>query len=79
MKHLIDIKDLSVKEIDEMIKVAKDIISHPEKYSHKCDNNMLVYTRQNPNSLSMDLSSPGLWRFFTPLYDVFGSFPDGLR
>ena len=42
MKHLIDIKDLSVKEIDEMIKVAKDIISHPEKYSHKCDNKTLA-------------------------------------
>ena len=26
MKHLIDIKDLSVEEIDELIKVAKDII-----------------------------------------------------
>ena len=42
MKHLIDIKDLSVKEIDEMIKVAKDIINHPEKYSHKCDNKILA-------------------------------------
>jgi len=26
MKHLIDIKDLSTEEIDELIKVAKDII-----------------------------------------------------
>ena len=42
MKHLIDIKDLSVYEIDEMIKVAKDIINHPEKYSHKCDNKILA-------------------------------------
>ena len=37
MKHLIDIKDLSVKEIEELIGVAKDIINHKEKYSHKCD------------------------------------------
>ncbi len=37
MKHLIDIKDLSVKEIDELIQVAKDIIKHKEKYAHKCD------------------------------------------
>ena len=37
MKHLIDIKDLSVNEIDELIKVAKDIISNKEKYAHKCD------------------------------------------
>jgi aspartate carbamoyltransferase catalytic subunit len=37
MKHLIDIKDLSVEEIEELIKVAKDIISNKEKYAHKCD------------------------------------------
>ncbi len=37
MKHLIDIQDLSVNEIQELIEVAKDIISHKEKYSHKCD------------------------------------------
>ena len=37
MKHLIDIKDLSVEEIEELIKVAKDIINNKEKYSHKCD------------------------------------------
>lgn len=36
MKHLIDIKDLSVEEIDELIKVAKDIMSNPEKYQEKC-------------------------------------------
>ncbi len=37
MKHLIDIQDLSVNEIQELIEVAKDIISNKEKYSHKCD------------------------------------------
>lgn len=37
MKHLIDIKDLSVEEIEELVEVAKDIINHKEKYSHKCD------------------------------------------
>lgn len=36
MKNLIDIKQLSVKEIDELIEVAKDIIAHPEKYHEKC-------------------------------------------
>lgn len=36
MKHLIDIKELSVEEIDELIKVAKDIIAHPEDYHEKC-------------------------------------------
>ena len=36
MKHLIDIKELSVEEIDELIKVAKNIIAHPEEYHEKC-------------------------------------------
>lgn len=42
MKHLIDIKDLSVLEIEELIKVAKDIIENKEKYSHKCDGKKLA-------------------------------------
>ena len=42
MKHLIDIKDLSVKEIDELIEVAKDIINHRDNYSHKCDGKKLA-------------------------------------
>lgn len=42
MKHLIDIKDLSVEEIDNLIEVANDIIANPEKYSHKCDGKILA-------------------------------------
>lgn len=42
MKHVIDIKDLTVEEIDELIEVAKDIINHKEKYSHKCDGKKLA-------------------------------------
>ena len=42
MKHLIDIKDLSVEEINELIKVAKIIIKSPDKYSHKCDGKILA-------------------------------------
>ena len=36
MKHLIDIMDLTLTEIDELIEKAKDIISNPEKYQEKC-------------------------------------------
>lgn len=36
MKHLIDILDLSVSEIDELIKIACDIIDNPELYREKC-------------------------------------------
>lgn len=42
MKHLIDIKDLSVEEINELIKVAKDIIANREQYAHKCDGKKLA-------------------------------------
>lgn len=37
MSNLIDIKDLSTKEIDELIDVAEDIINNREKYSKKCE------------------------------------------
>ena len=36
MRNLIDIMDLSIEEIDELIEIAKDIISSPEKYREKC-------------------------------------------
>jgi len=42
MKHLIDIKDLTVNEIGELIEVAKDIIANPEKYSEKCKGKILA-------------------------------------
>ena len=36
MRHLIDIRDLSVAELDELIAVANDIIAQPQKYSDAC-------------------------------------------
>ena len=36
MRHLIDIKDLSLEEIQELIETAKDIIANPDKYCEKC-------------------------------------------
>ncbi len=36
MRSLIDIKDLTEAEIDELIEKAEDIISNPSKYVHKC-------------------------------------------
>lgn len=42
MKNLIDIKELTVKEIEELIKVAKDIMQTPEKYSEKCKHKKLA-------------------------------------
>lgn len=36
MRHLIDIRDLSVSEIEELIDVANDIIKNPQDYSDSC-------------------------------------------
>lgn len=42
MKSLIDIKNLSVEEINNLIKVANDIIDNRDKYSQKCFNKKLA-------------------------------------
>ncbi len=42
MKSVIDIKDLSTKELEEIIAVAEDIIENPDKYAHKCDRKKLA-------------------------------------
>ena len=42
MKHLIDITDLNVEEIDDLIKTAKDIMQNKEKYSEKCKSKILA-------------------------------------
>ena len=42
MRSLIDILELSTKEIDELIDVANDIIENPKKYAHKCDGRKLA-------------------------------------
>ncbi|MGN0493601.1 MAG: aspartate carbamoyltransferase [Acutalibacteraceae bacterium] len=36
MRSLIDISELSVEELDRLIKTANDIIENPKKYSEKC-------------------------------------------
>lgn len=42
MRSLIDILDLSVRELDELIAVALDIASHPEKYWDSCKHKKLA-------------------------------------
>ncbi len=42
MRSLIDIKDLSLEEIDELIETANDIIENPQKYSQKCKGKKLA-------------------------------------
>ncbi len=42
MRSLIDIKELSVEEIDSLIETALDIIDNPAKYSEKCKGKKLA-------------------------------------
>ena len=42
MRHLIDIQDLSMAEIDQLIDKANDIIANPGKYAHVCDGKKLA-------------------------------------
>ena len=50
MKHLIDIKDLSTQEIDELILIAKDIMNNKDKYSKKCDTKKLATLFYEPST-----------------------------
>lgn len=42
MKHLLSITDFSVKELDELIAVAEDIIKNPDDYKEKCKHKQLA-------------------------------------
>lgn len=42
MRHLIDIMDMSVGELDELIALAEDIIRDPEKYAESCRHKKLA-------------------------------------
>ena len=42
MRSLIDIAELSVKEIEGLLNTAEDIIANPEKYAHKCNGKKLA-------------------------------------
>jgi len=63
MKHLIDITDLNVEEIDDLIKTAKDIMNDKEKYSEKCKNKILATLFFEPSTrtrLSFESAMLGL-------------------
>ena len=42
VKHLISIDQLSTQEIDNLIKVANNIITNPNKYKEKCNGKILA-------------------------------------
>ena len=42
MRHLLDTTDLSLKEVDDMIELANDIIANKKKYAHICEGKKLA-------------------------------------
>ena len=42
MRHLIDIQELSTTEIEELLRVAEDIIANPKKYAEACHGKKLA-------------------------------------
>ena len=42
LRHLIDIRELSVEEIEELIAVSEDIIQNPDNYREKCKHKKLA-------------------------------------
>ena len=62
MRHLIDIMDLSIEELDEMIAEAKDIIAQPEKYAHVCAGKKLATLFFEPSTRTRLTSHPFCFR-----------------
>lgn len=50
MRSLIDVTDLSVQELDELIRVACDISDHPERYSDLCRGKKLATLFYEPST-----------------------------
>ena len=62
-RHLIDIVDLSVEEIDQLIAVAEDIIDNPAKYQDACAHKQLATLFFEPSTrtrLSFESAMLGL-------------------
>ncbi|MBQ8165116.1 MAG: aspartate carbamoyltransferase [Clostridia bacterium] len=66
MRSLIDILDLTTEEIEELIKVAGDIIENPAKYSEKCKGKKLA-------SLFFEPSTRTRLSFEAAMYELGGN------
>ncbi len=49
-KHLIDPMDFSIDELDEIFKLAHEIIANPKKFSHMCDGKILATLFYEPST-----------------------------
>ena len=54
MRHLIDILDFSVEELQELIDTANDIIEHPEFYADRCRGKKLFFEPSTRTRLSFE-------------------------
>ena len=50
MRSVIDVLDLTVEELEELVKVADDIIENPQKYSEKCKGKKLATLFYEPST-----------------------------
>ena len=66
MESLIDIRDLSTQEIDELLATALDIIAEPEKYAQKCRGKKLA-------TLFFEPSTRTRLSFEAAMYELGGS------
>ena len=66
MENLIDIRDLSTQEIDELLAVAMDIIAKPAKYAEKCRGKKLA-------TLFFEPSTRTRLSFEAAMYELGGS------
>ncbi|MBE6036060.1 MAG: aspartate carbamoyltransferase [Clostridiales bacterium] len=66
MRHLMDITDLSVQELDELIALAEDIIADPEKYQDACKRKKLA-------TLFFEPSTRTRLSFEAAMYELGGS------
>ena len=41
MKHFVDISDFNIKKLNSLLRTAKAIKKHPNKFSNKCKNKTL--------------------------------------
>lgn len=49
-RHLIDPMDFSVEELDEILKLADEIVSNPENFAHTCDGKILASLFYEPST-----------------------------
>lgn len=50
MRHLMNPLDFTVKELDQLFDLAKDIEQHPAKYAHACDGKILATCFYEPST-----------------------------